>query len=256
MKKVKLATVAATLLVSGGLLAACGADKEADAPAASSTETTEVAASSTEESPEVVSTASISDKADVIAKALSAEGNRLAGAPADITFDSDVTVAGEFHDKNDAAADVYRKLALYSQDENRTVTAEYTITVPKLIVESENFNIVHGTVVGDIDVNANGFVLNAAKVEGNINFATEEQKASAVLDQEGASVTGDVTVGGVATTETSAVDTAVSETAPADAVTETSAVDAVTETSATDAAVTETSAVDAVVETSATDAAE
>ena len=33
-----------------------------------------------------------------------------------------------------------------TQDENRTVTAEYTVTVPKLVVNSENFNIVNGVV--------------------------------------------------------------------------------------------------------------
>jgi hypothetical protein len=92
------------------------------------------------------------------------------------------------------ANDIYRKFALYSQDENRTVTAEYTLTTPKLVVNSENFNIVHGVIKGDIEVNANGFVLNGAKVEGNITFTSKEYQDSATLDEEGASVSGDVTV--------------------------------------------------------------
>ena len=83
---------------------------------------------------------------------------------------------------------------MYSQDENRTVTAEYTVTVPKLVVNSENFNIVNGVVKGDIEVNAKGFVLNGTKVEGNITFASKEIQDSATLDKEGASVTGDVKV--------------------------------------------------------------
>ncbi len=112
-----------------------------------------------------------------------------------MTFDNDVTVDGEFHDKGDDSADIYRKFALYSQDEDRNVTAEYTVTVPKLIVNSENFNIVHGVIKGDVEVNANGFVLNGAKVEGNVTFTSKEFQDSATLDEDGASVTGDVTVG-------------------------------------------------------------
>lgn len=130
----------------------------------------------------------------MLEKALSADGNWIVAATADVTFDKDLTVAGEFHDKGDASADIYRKFALYSQDADRNVTAEYTVTVPKIVVESENFNIVHGTVKGDIEVKANGFVLNGAKVEGNITFDKQEYKDSAKLEEDGASVSGDVTV--------------------------------------------------------------
>lgn len=194
MKKIKLASLATLVLVSGGLLAACSSD-DASTEASSTAATSEVAESEAASSEEdVVSTASISDQADVLETALSAEGNWIVALTGDVTFDSDVTVAGEFHDKADDSADIYRKLALYSQDEDRNVTAEYTFTAPKLIVESENFNIVHGTVVGDIEVKANGFVLNAATVDGNITFEKQEYQDSAVLDQEGASVTGEITV--------------------------------------------------------------
>ena len=125
----------------------------------------------------------------MIEKALSADGNWIVAVTADMTFDNDVTVDGEFHDKGDDSADIYRKFALYSQDEDRNVTAEYTVTVPKLIVNSENFNIVHGVIKGDVEVNANGFVLNGAKVEGNVTFTSKEFQDSATLDEDGASVT-------------------------------------------------------------------
>jgi len=36
--------------------------------------------------------------------------------------------------------------------------------------------------------------LNGAKVEGNVTFTSQEFQDSATLDEEGASVTGDVTV--------------------------------------------------------------
>lgn len=193
MKSKKVVSLLATLLVAGGLLAACSSDKTSDSSSASSAAATSesTAASS---AAEVTSTASVSDDSDVLAKALSADGNWIIAATADVTFDSDVTVSGEFHNKGDEKEDIYRKLALYAQDDNRNVTAEYTMTVPTLTVESENFNIVHGTVKGNIVVKANGFVLDGAKVEGNITFEKAEYKDSAKLDEEGATVSGDVTV--------------------------------------------------------------
>ncbi len=191
MKKTKITLLAATLLMGGSLLAACSSDS--DTSASSSADTT-ASTATTESTDDVVSTASISDQTSVIEKALSADGNWIVAVTDDMTFDADVTVDGEFHDKGDDANDIYRKFALYSQDDDRNVTAEYTVTVPKLVVNSENFNIVHGVIKGDIEVNANGFVLNGAKVEGNVTFTSQEFQDSATLDEEGASVTGDVTV--------------------------------------------------------------
>ncbi|KPG68495.1 MULTISPECIES: polymer-forming cytoskeletal protein [unclassified Enterococcus] len=191
MKKTKITLLAATLLMGGSLLAACSSDS--DTSASSSADTT-ASTATTESTDDVVSTASVSDQTSVIEKALSADGNWIVAVTDDMTFDADVTVDGEFHDKGDDASDIYRKFALYSQDDDRNVTAEYTVTVPKLVVNSENFNIVHGVIKGDIEVNANGFVLNGAKVEGNVTFTSQEFQDSATLDEEGASVTGDVTV--------------------------------------------------------------
>ncbi|MGC6767101.1 bactofilin family protein [Enterococcus sp. LJL128] len=173
-------------------LGACGADNDKkDSSASSSTMEMSTAGSS---ETDVVSTASVSDDPAVLEEALSKDGNWIVAATKDVDFTKDVTVSGEFHDKGEDSGDIYRKLALYSQDADRNVTAEYTITVPTLTVESENFNIVHGTVKGDIVVKANGFVLNGAKVEGNVTFEKQEFQDSATLDEDGASVTGDVTV--------------------------------------------------------------
>lgn len=188
-KKLSLLGLTATALLA---LGACGADNNDSSNSSSASSTTEV--STTESSADVVSTASISDDPAVLEKAMSADGNWIVAATGDVTFSNDVTIAGEFHDKDDASADIYRKIALYSQDDDRNVTAEYTITVPTLIVESENTNIVHGTIKGDVIVKANGFVLDGAKVEGNVTFEKQEYQDSAKLDENDASVTGDVTV--------------------------------------------------------------
>ena len=174
------------------ILGACGADNNTSSSSSSSSAATEV--STTDSSADVVSTASVSDDPAVLETALSTDGNWIVAATKDVTFDSDVTVAGEFHDKGDDSSDIYRKLALYSQDADRNVTAEYTITVPTLTVESENFNIVHGTVKGDIVVKANGFALDGTKVEGNVVFEKQEYQDSANVTENNSSVTGTVTV--------------------------------------------------------------
>ncbi|ALS02475.1 hypothetical protein ATZ33_14135 [Enterococcus silesiacus] len=185
-KLITLGTLAATVLVLG----ACNSDNKASKDSSSDSKTETSMSSSVD----AVSGASISDKPEVIEKALSKDGNWIVAATADLTFDKDVTVSGEFHDKGEKSGDIYRKLALYAQDSDKKVTAEYTVTVPQLIVETENFNIVNGTVKGDILVKANGFVLNGTKVDGKVTFEKEEYKTSATLDKEGAEVTGDVTV--------------------------------------------------------------
>ncbi|MGX7030404.1 polymer-forming cytoskeletal protein [Vagococcus zengguangii] len=187
MKSIKLVTLTASLMLAGGFLAGCTSDQE-------KTSESTVASTAVSSEAEVVTSASISDSPEVIANALSADGNWIVAATNDLTFDADVVVDGEFHNKGDETQDIYRKFALYTQDDDHNVTGEFTLTAPKMVVNSENFNIVHGTVKGDIEVNANGFVLNGAKVEGNITFSKAEYKESADLAMEGASVSGDVTV--------------------------------------------------------------
>ena len=189
MKKTKLVTLTAAVLLSGGLLAACSPDEK---PAESSTPESSVAASSED----VVSSASITDKPEEIVKSLGAEGNWITAATADVTVDQEIVVDGEFHDKDDASADIYRKLALHTQDEKFTILDNFTLTVPKIVVNSENFTVFYGTIKGDIEVNANGFSLIGTKVDGNITFTKEEYQTSANLDKDGkgATVTGEVTV--------------------------------------------------------------
>lgn len=180
-----LGTTVATLLLLGG----CSSDSSSTDSSSSSSKTEKTSSSA-----EVVSTASVSDKPTTLEKALGSDGNWIIATTADVTFDKDVTVSGEFHDKDDSSADIYRKFALYAQDSDRKVTDEYTVTVPELIVESENFNIVNGTLKGDILVKANGFVLSGTKVDGKITFEKEEYKKSATLDKDDAEVTGEITV--------------------------------------------------------------
>ncbi|WP_071395148.1 polymer-forming cytoskeletal protein [Bacillus tuaregi] len=190
------ALLASTVLV--GTLAACGTEEEKPEEAAATEPTEEKA----EESTDVVTTASIVSEADALVKALSAEGTWIVATLNDITVDEEIVVSGEFHNKNDAAQDIYRKLAPYTQDEDHNVLERFTVTVPKMTVQSENFKVQAGTVKGDVFVEANGFTLTAdATIDGNVYFASEDVKAAAVIEGK---VTGAQEVGAASDVVTTA----------------------------------------------------
>ncbi|MBW4083036.1 polymer-forming cytoskeletal protein [Paenibacillus sp. S150] len=177
------------LLVAGvaiALLSGCGNNNENANGAASPSP------AAANEQTDAQSTASIVNQADAFVKALSADGTWIVATLNDLTVDTDVVVAGEFHDKGAAENAIYRKLALYTQDEDHNITASFNLTVPKITVQSENFKVQGGTIKGDVYVEANGFSLDkTATIDGNLYFASEDVKATAVLDGE---VTGETAV--------------------------------------------------------------
>lgn len=142
-----------------------------------------------EEQVDAVGTASLPATLEEFEKGISSEGRWIITPVTDLTSDKDLVVEGEFYDKDDESKGLYRKIGLYAQDENRNVTAEYTLTTPKLVIKSENTKIQNGTVKGDIYVEAKGVVLKNAKVEGNVYFANEDVKSTFTLEEE-ASVSG------------------------------------------------------------------
>lgn len=149
-----------------------------------------------DETPDVVTVASIVDNAEALEKSLAADGNWITAALNDVTLDKELTVTGMFHDKGVDTNDVYRKLALHTQDDKFNILDNFTLETPKLIVDSENFTVFYGTIKGDVLVKANGFTLVGTKVEGNIEFASEENKETAELNKDdlGAEVTGEIIV--------------------------------------------------------------
>ena len=128
-----------------------------------------------------VATASIVDNGEDLVKALSADGFWLAGTLNDIVLTDDLVVEGEFIHR-DAVA---RKIALYTQDENRNITASFSLTAPKMIVKSENLRLQGGTFIGDVYVEANGFQILDGGVEGNVYFATKEALDSFTMHSTG-----------------------------------------------------------------------
>jgi len=145
------------------------------------------------ETSDVVTTASIVNDGEALAYALGVNGRFITAILQDLTLEKDLVVVGNTNNKDDATQPLYRKIALYTQDEDHKIIDSFTLTVPKMIVKSENFKIQGGTLKGDVYVEANGFTIHeTATVDGNIYFANEEYKTSAVIDGK---VTGKTEIG-------------------------------------------------------------
>ena len=142
---------------------------------------------------DAVTTASVVDKEAAFKDAISNKGTWIIAALKDLSFDEDLVLEGEFTNgkKDDNGKDiVQRKIALYTQDENRTVTNRFTLTAPTLTVNSPMASIEHGTFVGDLYVSQDNFQLVDAKVDGNVYFTTDSAKSTFKMD-ETSSITGE-----------------------------------------------------------------
>jgi hypothetical protein len=177
----RILTLSLVCLLSLGLFVGCSSDQSA---------TNE---EQPEEEADVVTAASIVEDEAVFKKAIAEDGKWIIATLNDLTFDQELVVEGKFYDKGDESNDVYRKLAPYAQDDDHNVTERYTITAPKMTIKSPNTKLQGGKFVGDIYVEANGFTLEDAEVDGNVYFANEEYAASSDLTNE-ATVTGDTKV--------------------------------------------------------------
>lgn len=175
------------------ILAACGKEEVAETTEATTETKTEETTEAATEDVDAVTTASIVDNGEALLVALSSEGAWIAATLNDIEIDKDVVVDGEFTNKEK----IDRKLALYTQDEDHKITAQFTLTAPKLVVKSENFRITGGTFKGDVYVEAKGFKLDkSSTVDGNIYFASKELLDTFIVT-ETSNVTGTIQVDGV-----------------------------------------------------------
>lgn len=155
--------------------------------------TTEDKGNSTTENPgdtDVVSSASLASDEETLKKAL--KDSWIVLLKNDITTDKDIVVEGDFTkpDKNDSNKMVPagRTIALYENGDNNT-TKSYTLTTPKVTVKSKDTKIEGGAIIGDIYVEADGFELENAKIEGNVYFSKQEYKDSFKMDDK-STVTG------------------------------------------------------------------
>jgi len=172
-----------TLILIAVLAAGCGQQQETPAPQQTPPPQT---------SPDITSTASIVDNAAAFEKAISSNGTWIICLTKDLTIDKELVLDGVFtNGKKDANGNdiIQRKIALYTQDANRNITARFTLTVPKLTINSPEASIQHGTFKGDLYVAAKNFQLVDTTVEGNVFFTTEEAKSTFKMD-ENSKITG------------------------------------------------------------------
>jgi hypothetical protein len=177
-KKIVVVLVGIGMVIA---LIGCGADEESSKAGTGRTQASNV---------DAVTTASIVNTADDFVEATGPEGTWIIATLNDLTIDQEVVVADEFTNNDE----LYRKIALYAQDEDRTVTDRYTVTAPRLVVQSPNTRIQSGTFRGDVYVEAEGFHLVDATVDGDVSFATEELRETFEMN-ESSKVTGTITVG-------------------------------------------------------------
>ena len=140
---------------------------------------------------DAVTTASVVDNAADFIRAAGADGTWIIATLRDLTIAEEIVLEGEFTRRGELA----RKIALYAQDADRVVTARYTVTAPRLVVRSPNARIQGGTFVGDVYVDAPGFLVIDATVEGDITFSKREFRES-FRQEEGGTVTGEISVDG------------------------------------------------------------
>jgi len=141
---------------------------------------------------DVQTTASIVDNEAAFKDAISNKGTWIIATLKDLTFNEDLVLDGTFTNgkKDDNGNDiVQRKIALYTQDENRNVTNRFTLKAPKLTINSPMASIQHGTFVGDLYVSQDNFQLVDAKIDGNVYFTTDSAKSTFKMDAA-SSVTG------------------------------------------------------------------
>jgi hypothetical protein len=130
---------------------------------------------------DTTTTASIVNTAAAFENAISKNGTWIIAIINDLTIDKALTVDGDFKNtKNPPASQ--RKLAFYAQDQNRNVTAKYTVTAPKMTINSIDCAIWHGTFRGDLYVSAKNFQLIDATIDGNLYFTNADAQTSFKMD--------------------------------------------------------------------------
>ena len=175
--KNKALLLAILMIVSIVLMAGCSAVT----PAATT------AAPTTAKPTDAVAGASYAKDEATFAKGISTTGEWIIYTTADLTVSKAMVLEGSFVNgkKDTAGKDItQRKIALYTQDADRKVTARFTLTIPSLTIKSPMASIQHGMVKGDIIVDVNDFQLIDCKVTGNVYFTKAEYKTSFKMDAD------------------------------------------------------------------------
>ena len=115
----------------------------------------------------------------------------------DIESNNELIMEGDFFKTDTTEGNkvsyIGRKLNLFYVDNSTDFINSYTLSVPKLIIRSNDTTIKGGKIKGDIYVESDGLILDDTKVKGNIYFKDIKNKESFKLENT-ASVSGDIEV--------------------------------------------------------------
>lgn len=182
----KFRNILLALIIIMSLFTGCTQTQDTNPPETTPPQTSPPDTATPETAPDVMTTASIVDSNAAFEDAISNNGTWIIATLKDLTFDNELILDGEFKNgkKDDNGKDIIqRKIALYTQDENRNVTGRFNLTAPKLTINSPNARIQSGTFIGDVYVSAENFQLVDATIEGNLYFMTEDAKSSFTMDE-------------------------------------------------------------------------
>jgi peptidoglycan hydrolase-like protein with peptidoglycan-binding domain len=130
---------------------------------------------------DAVTSASLVNENSAFETAISKTGKWIISVLNNLTFTKDLVLDGDFvNTKNPPATQ--RKIALYAQNADHATTARFTLTAPKLTINSPKGSIEKGMFKGDLYVTASNFQLKDAIVDGNIYFTNQAAKDTFVKD--------------------------------------------------------------------------
>ncbi len=159
------------------LLAGCGSNQTSTTTTENTTTTTTAAATTTTTVDTTASASQVNDEATFVQKISSDNSDYMVIVNKDLTFTNDLIV------KSGVKSDTpNRSIAPAQEDADHNITARYTITVPNLVFSGLNEKVEYGIITGDVYVQADGFSLKDATINGNLYFATDALKNAFVQD--------------------------------------------------------------------------
>lgn len=191
-----------SLSVAAGVTLLSGCGSQAAAPAAANTASTTTTTAAKTDAPKTDATkadaatgASMATDNASFEKAISKDGSFIILTKGDLTFTNDLTVDGTFTKKDaKTGKDVpTRSLAFATTKPDKSIDQRFTVTVPRLVINSENTLLEDGIVKGDIYVQAPGFITSDATIDGNLYFANDDLKNAFKVDAK-TKITGQVAV--------------------------------------------------------------
>lgn len=177
----KLLSFLAICILSGAVLLGCRADAGEGETAADPPAVDEVSRP----------TSARGETPQALKDAMGYEGPWVFGLANNIDLSEPLIITGdvEKHSAGNWTGEYARKIGLYQNDSDRNLIGLFTLTAPRVEVNSPNMSFVGGDLDGeiavvkaDVYVNAPGFTLDDTKIEGDLIFSSQEYFDSANLE--------------------------------------------------------------------------